>query len=139
MLRSANGDLSAFWMSYIDLVNLLLEFIRASREGNWPLHPHAVSMIIPWCFAYDRQNYARFLPVYLADMQNLARDNARVYEHFKNGGSAVLTGDNNPFGRIPVDQAIEQTVSKDTQTRYVRPSEHRSWSARPAAFLNKKR
>ena len=103
-------------MSYTDLVNLLLEFIRASREGNWPLHLHAVSMIIPWCFAYDRQNYARFLPVYLADMQNLARDHPRVYEHFKNGGFAVQTEDNIPFGRIPVDQAIEETVNKDTQT-----------------------
>jgi len=30
-----NGDLSAYWMSYIDMVeNALLGLLRSSREGN---------------------------------------------------------------------------------------------------------
>ena len=34
-LRSENGPLSCFWMSYIDIVgDVLLGLIRASREGN---------------------------------------------------------------------------------------------------------
>ena len=33
-LRHGNNSLSAFWMSYIDLVELLLNFLRASREGD---------------------------------------------------------------------------------------------------------
>ena len=37
-LRNTNGPLSAFWMSYIDMIELLLHMIRASREGNWELH-----------------------------------------------------------------------------------------------------
>jgi len=44
-------------MSYLDMVEILLEMIRASREGNWPLHLHAIRMI-PWCAAYDKVNYA---------------------------------------------------------------------------------
>ena len=28
----------------------------------------------------------------------------------------VKRGSNNPFGRIPVDQTIEETINKDTQT-----------------------
>ena len=35
ILRSANGDLSAYWMSYIDMVDILLAILRASREGDW--------------------------------------------------------------------------------------------------------
>ena len=38
-LRCNNGQLSAFWMSYIQLVEVLFALIRASREGNWHLHP----------------------------------------------------------------------------------------------------
>jgi hypothetical protein len=58
-LRSDNGDLSAFWMSYMDMVEVVLGLIRASREGNWQLHLAMISEMIPWTFAYDKQNYAR--------------------------------------------------------------------------------
>ena len=114
-LRHESGDLAAFWMTYIDLVEILLGLIRASREGNWLLHLHSIKSLIPWCFAYDKQNYARFLPVYYTDMTRLPIDHPRVYEHFVNGGFAVSIGKKNPFGRIPVDQAVEETVNKDTQ------------------------
>ena len=42
-LRHNNGKLSAFWMSYFDLVEILLGLLRASREGNWAT-----------CLAYDK-------------------------------------------------------------------------------------
>ncbi len=35
-LRHNNGDLSAFWMSYLDIIgDILLGLIRAAREGDW--------------------------------------------------------------------------------------------------------
>ena len=58
-LRQENSKLSAFWMSYIHLFgDVLLGLIRASREGNLLLHLYAVHHMIPWCFAYDKFNYA---------------------------------------------------------------------------------
>ena len=67
-LRNTNGPLSAFWMRYLDMVRgILLALLRSSREGNWNLHMAAVHSMIPWCFAYDRQNYARYLSVYYAE------------------------------------------------------------------------
>ena len=66
-LRRDNGQMSAFWMSYIQIVgDVLLGLIRTSREGNRLLHLYAVRVMIPWCFAYDKINYARYLPVYYA-------------------------------------------------------------------------
>jgi len=64
-LRTSNGPLSMFWMSYVDMINLMLDTIRASREGNWDLHLASIRSIIPWCFAYDHCNYSRYLPVYV--------------------------------------------------------------------------
>ena len=61
-LRSRNGTMSAFWMSYVDLTSLILDFIRASREKDWTLHLILISNLIPWCFAYNRSNYAKYLP-----------------------------------------------------------------------------
>ena len=48
-LRHNNGELSAFWMSYVDMVEgIVLGLLRASCEGNWDLHLHSVRMMIPW-------------------------------------------------------------------------------------------
>ena len=47
ILHSRNGRLSQFWMSYIDLVSLLLNFMRVSREGCWTLHLLSVREMIP--------------------------------------------------------------------------------------------
>ncbi|KAK3730477.1 hypothetical protein QZH41_014705 [Actinostola sp. cb2023] len=116
-LRSENGPLSTFWMSYIDIVgDILLGLIRASREGNWQLHLHAIRNMIPWCFAYDKINYARYLPVYYAQMMNLPSDHPEVYSNFMAGTFSVQLAGESPFGRIPVDQTTEVTVNKDTKS-----------------------
>ena len=115
-LRCNNGQLSAFWMSYIQLVDVLLALIRASREGNWHLHLHAIREMIPWCFAYDKVNYARYLSAYYAQMISLEKEHPNVYQQFMDGHFTVQLGDERSFSRIPVDQATEVTVNKDTKT-----------------------
>ena len=59
-LRHKNGNLSQFWVSYLDMVEILLGLLRASREGDWKLHLSCVRNMVPWCFAYDNINYARY-------------------------------------------------------------------------------
>lgn len=120
-LRHTNGDLSAFWMSYIQLVgDVLLGLIQASREGNWQLHLFAIRQMIPWCFAYDKMNYARYLPPYYAQMTTLEVDHPEVYQSFMEGQFSVQLAGDNPFGRLPVDQTTEVTVNKDTKIAVLR-------------------
>ena len=105
-------------MSYIDMVeDILLGLLRTSREGNWSLYLHAVRSMIPWCFAYEELNYARYLSPYYTQMTHLPEKNPRVYEAFKAGQFSVQMWNNNkPLWAHPVDQATEVTVNKDTQT-----------------------
>ena len=49
-------------------------------------------------------------------MSHLDEDHPAVIEYFRNGGFSVQTGGDNPFGRIPIDQTVEETVNVDTQT-----------------------
>jgi len=88
----------------------------ASCERDWNLHLASVRAMIPWCFAYDRLNYARYLPYYYAEMSRLFTTHPDVYSEFMRGGFSVQLGPTNSFGRIPVDQTIEETINKDTQT-----------------------
>ena len=111
------GDLSSLWMTYIELVELMLNMLRATREGNWKLHLKAIHDLVPWCFAYDNINYARYLSAYYAEMSNLHIEHPQVYEYMEQGGFSVQIGSSNSFGRIPVDQTVEETVNKDTQTQ----------------------
>ena len=90
------------------MTEILLGLIRASRESDWMLHLASVRAMIPWCVAYDRLNYARFLPCYCAHMFQ----HPDVHAEFMQGGFSVQFSSNNPFGRIPVDQTIEETVNK---------------------------
>eukprot|EP00058_Branchiostoma_floridae_P000977 XP_002586465.1 hypothetical protein BRAFLDRAFT_106667 [Branchiostoma floridae] len=115
-LRSESSRLTQYWMSYIDLVEILLGLLRATREGDWLLHQVSIRQLIPWCFAYDRVNYARYLSYYYAQMSQLQSQHPDVYAEFMRGHFSVQIGHANPFGRIPVDQTIEETVNKDTQT-----------------------
>ena len=36
--KEDNGSMKAFWGTYIEMVSLMMTFIRATREGNWSLH-----------------------------------------------------------------------------------------------------
>ncbi len=76
----------------------------------------SIRALLPWCFAYDRQNYSRYLSVYYAEMTRLPQDHPDVHLQLMNGGFSVQLGKINSFGRIPVDQTIEETANKDTQT-----------------------
>ena len=72
--------------------------------------------MIPWCFAYDKVNYERFLSYYYATMSRLPIDHPEVHQQFVQCGFSVQFGSHNPFGHILVDQTIEETVNRDTQT-----------------------
>lgn len=69
--KSTDNETFAFWSSYIDMMQLLLLFVRATQESNWQLHRSTVRLMMPWFFAYDRVNYARYLPAYWLEMVNL--------------------------------------------------------------------
>ena len=114
-LRKTNGPLSAFWLSYIDMVELMLHMIRASREGNWMLHLACIRQMLPWCFAYDNTNYARYMSIYYNDMTSLPKEHPQVHAFMEADGFSVQMSPDNAFGRIPVNQTIEETINKDTQ------------------------
>lgn len=102
-------------MNYVDIVEVLLGLIRADREGNWSLHLAHIQNIIPWCFAMDKTDYSRCLPVYFNHMSHLEQSSPDLYSHFEKGGFSAQPP-RNPFGTIPIDQTLEETVNKDTQT-----------------------
>lgn len=88
------------------MVETLLGLLRGSREGDWELHLSSISEIVPWCFAYDNLNYARYLSAYLHEMSRLPEEHPDILEYLRPGGFSVQMNEDNPFVRIPVDQTF---------------------------------
>ena len=54
------------------------------------------------------------MPYYYAQMSHLEIDYPNIHAEFMKGGFSVHLGTMNTFGKIAVDQTIEETVNKDT-------------------------
>ena len=54
--RSKENPTFSIWSTYIDMIQLLLLFVRATRTSNWQLHLSVLGSMIPWFFATDRVN-----------------------------------------------------------------------------------
>ena len=116
--KAKNNPTYQFWNSYIEAVQLLLTFIRATRESNWNLHLASVRLMLGWYFACDMTNYARYLPVYWSEMTNLKQTHPTTYHNFTVRGSwTVQRTDQHGFSSLACDQAIEQTVNRDAKTK----------------------
>ncbi|XP_063763531.1 uncharacterized protein LOC134880508 [Eleginops maclovinus] len=71
-IASKSEDVNfVFWWNYMDMVSTLLQFTRAQRDGLWELHLHSFSWMLPYFMRYDHLNYARWGPVYIAEMHQL--------------------------------------------------------------------
>ena len=66
--RSDVNPLFAFWSKYIDMVQLLLTQIRATRTTDWRLHLSSLRAMISWFFAADWVNYSRYASCYLMEI-----------------------------------------------------------------------
>lgn len=104
-----------YWNDYVAMVQLLLEFIKAERTGDWLLHLSATAGMTPHFFSMDRPNYSRWLPAYLADMNQLAKTHPDVHHEFMSGNHAISRS-TKPFAQVWTDMALEQSINHDSKT-----------------------
>ena len=69
----------------MEMVSILMGFIRADREENWDLHLHIFVKMLPWFALYDHTNCARWGPVYSVDMKQLESTAPDVHREFMTG------------------------------------------------------
>ena len=70
-----NGEpLQKFWMSFLRMVELLSSAIYSTRYSDWELLLECIRRILPYTFAFDHINYARYLSVMLGDKLQLSND-----------------------------------------------------------------
>ena len=104
------------WIQYIEMVDILRNFIRAERLGDWLLHRQCLFDMLPSLAASGPNLYVKSLHIYLQDMFELESKHPEVYKHFLNGHHVVRRSDRLWAG-ISTDLAIEQCLMRAVKTR----------------------
>lgn len=94
-----------YWDTILNMEITGLLFIRSHREANFTLYVESLKALVPWFFALDHYNYARWIPVHIRDMETLPQS---ILEEFENHGHWVVHKTQSRFSSIPIDQAHEQ-------------------------------
>ena len=100
-----NSPTFMYWDLIIRYETLILIFVRAHREKNFPLYVEVLEELTPLFFALDHVNYSRWMPVHIRYMKSLPDP---IKDEFENHSHWVLSKTMNTFSAIPFDQAHEQ-------------------------------
>ena len=101
------SPLFKFTREYMAMVLEMMTFIRAVRTGDWDLHLEALKLFVKYFFAHDMLNYARMIPVYLAEMEIMKDTDPEIYQEFQNGNWVVNKNAKVAFCAVGADNALE--------------------------------
>ena len=88
------------------MFEVLLLFVRASRQGLWRLHLASLNKFVDYFFAHDQINYARLTPLYLATMTEFEIKDENSWRYLESNYSIAKSPI--PFIAIGSDHAMEQ-------------------------------
>lgn len=100
--RSTESVQFYFWSTTLRLELLLMTYVISLRESDFDLYVEILCKLIPWFFALDHVNYARWASVHVRDMISLEHMHPEVAEDFRKGGFTVSKSQR-PFSAIAID------------------------------------
>ena len=117
MIGCKNSECFLYWDKLIyELAPILNDLTKSFREADWNLHLSAVQRAIPLCFAFDRVNYKRWLPLYYEDCLQLSQNFPGIYAQFLKGDFVVRHTSRNGSA-VPIDQALEKEYNKPAKSQ----------------------
>ena len=93
-----------FWLTLLKFQEIIFIFIRAQRTGNYSLYVESLQAIVPYFFALDHYNYARWLSIHIQDLLELDEFTLQAFQT----GKFVIKRSKKRFSALAVDQAHEQ-------------------------------
>ena len=109
------GKTAQFWLIYLDLMRMQHFIHTAVQENEFNLRFHAWKYFIPFYFALNKTNYARYGSFYLETMRVMETKFPGLKEMLKHAGLSVQGQERYPL-RISIDQRGEQTINRDAKT-----------------------
>ena len=70
-VEMAISDVAKYWLSFLEMVDILLMHYHAMRTQNWKEYLTSIRLMLPWMAIHDSVHYTRYLSLYWAKMNNL--------------------------------------------------------------------
>ncbi|KAI4829100.1 hypothetical protein KUCAC02_023162 [Chaenocephalus aceratus] len=108
-----------YWLMFLKGADLLLRILLSEREADFQLHLNSMCEVIPWFRAAGRTNYAKYMPVYVAEMKALEHEQPEAYTFMQEGGFVVRRSEDHSFNCVALatDQALEQTINREGKSQ----------------------
>jgi len=103
----------AYWFTFMQGVDLLLRMLRAERDADFQLHLNCMVEVLTWFRAAGRNNYSKYVPIYLEEMRTLQQQQPESYKFLLEGGFVAWRSDERSFNCVATDQALEQTINRE--------------------------
>ena len=95
-IRSGNyGKITQFWVVYcLDIIMANQHLLHmAVQENDFFLRLHGLKYLLPFCFALNKQNYARYGSFYIHSLENLDNAHPGCRELIQEKGLSVQAQD----------------------------------------------
>ncbi len=108
------GKTAQFWLSYMNAVWLALQLHEAVKANDIMLYMECIYRMPDLFFAYDGQNYARYLTMFSMMMANINHTHPGALDLLKHGAISVARS-MVPGCRTDVDKTMEETFMKHSK------------------------
>ena len=106
---ASQSKTTQLWVDvFLKPVFIMMIYVRAEREGDWPLHLIAYRQMLPYFFASGHVHYARYGTVYLKEMEALPTEVLRRFLR----GEHVMRHERGIWNGIWSDMFIESTFMR---------------------------
>lgn len=109
-VKSAKNDIFRYFNNYCEMVEILLNSIKADRSNDYDLHLCTTRQMLPYFFAMNHSNYIRGVTLYLLDMLQLP---VEVIDDLKRGMLSVKRK-KGTFNAVSPDLALEQSQNRSS-------------------------
>ena len=105
----ANSKTAQLWFQYLDMIDIVCNFIKAERTGNWSLHLKSLCDMLPYLAASGHYLYAKSGYIHLQQISQLHESHPDVYSKSIKGYHIVRRSDRFWAG-LSSDLIIEQVL-----------------------------
>ena len=114
---SQESRTAKLWVQYLSYIQIIKDFIRADRTGNWSFHLQSVSNMLNLFAATGYVHYAKCGRLYLQKMLDLEITFPWVHAKFKEGGFHTVHCSERFWAGLWTDLTIEQVMMRSIKSQ----------------------
>ena len=84
-LNAVEHRTGKLWIMYMKLIDIVRNFLRSKRTGDWKLHLATLQTLLPYFAASGNNLYTKSVYLYLQKMWKLEHSNLDIYSKFMDG------------------------------------------------------